>query len=403
MTHPIARPADTYSPTYFLASVGAGGLTVTFFMYLMFWVPHPDRPVPIFEDIMAAFGQGYLPMQIAIAVAMAGIAILAFMNIKSLVWNLGQLSKFKTTEAYTKLTSSNAETQLLAMPLAIAMSINVAFIVGLVFVPNLWIVVEYLFPLALAAFVLTGILALRMIGRFLGRVLATGGIFDTKAHNSFAQLMPAFALAMVAVGLSAPASMSLSPTIVGTSLVLSTFFGTISAIYAVIAAITAIGAMLQHGSAKEAGPTLLIIIPLLTVLGIMVLRQDHGLHAAFDGHTANADTFMKLTQFLTIQVMFGLLGLTVLRAQGYASTFLTGDKNSPGAYALICPGVALSVMTQFWINKGLVSNGLLEKFSTGYWAFTAIAIIFQFAMIALLWHLNRRHFGQVQTVAIPAQ
>ena len=55
------RAADKYSPLYFLASVGAGGLAVTFFMYLMFWVPHPGRPVPIFEDIIAAFATGALP------------------------------------------------------------------------------------------------------------------------------------------------------------------------------------------------------------------------------------------------------------------------------------------------------------------------------------------------------
>ncbi len=51
MTTRAKRPADTYSPLYFLASLGAGGLTVTFFMFLFFWVPHPNQPVPIFEDI----------------------------------------------------------------------------------------------------------------------------------------------------------------------------------------------------------------------------------------------------------------------------------------------------------------------------------------------------------------
>ena len=54
--HPtMTRPADRYSPLYFLVSLGAGGLAVTFFMYLMFWVPHPTRPVPVFEDVAAAF------------------------------------------------------------------------------------------------------------------------------------------------------------------------------------------------------------------------------------------------------------------------------------------------------------------------------------------------------------
>ncbi|MEZ5716799.1 MAG: hypothetical protein R3D85_17605 [Paracoccaceae bacterium] len=69
MTASLKRPADSYSPLYFLASLGAGGLAVTFFMFLFFWVPHPGRPVPIFEDVLSAFNHGYLPQQAAIVVA----------------------------------------------------------------------------------------------------------------------------------------------------------------------------------------------------------------------------------------------------------------------------------------------------------------------------------------------
>ena len=58
------------------------------------------------------------------------------------------------------------------------------------------------------AFLAIGAFALLIIGDFLGRVLTKGGVFDVTAHNSFAQLLPTFALAMVAVGLSAPAAMS---------------------------------------------------------------------------------------------------------------------------------------------------------------------------------------------------
>ena len=403
MSQLMKRPADNWSPLYFLASVGAGGLAVTFFMYLMFWVPHPNAPVPVFEDIMNAWAKGNPFQQFAIVAAMAGIAFFVVQNLRYLVWNFGKLSEFKKTEAYQKLRHSNGETQLLAMPLAVAMSINAMFIVGLVFVPQLWSIVEYLFPAALVAFFLTGILALRMIGHFLGRVLSEGGLFDVTAHNSFAQLLPAFALAMVAVGLSAPAAMSTTPLTVGTALVVSTFFGLIATIYAIVAAVTAFNSMLHYGTHKEAGPTLMIIIPLMTVLGIMVLRQDHGLHTTFDVHTNAAETLMTLTKFLTVQVLFLLLGLTVLGRQGYASTFLTGDKNSAGSYALVCPGVALSVMTQFWLHKGLVAAGLVAKFSVTYWVIIAIALAFQFAMVALVLHLNRRHFGKSKMVAVPAE
>ncbi|MAQ84638.1 MAG: hypothetical protein CMH12_15540 [Maritimibacter sp.] len=404
MPNTTPRAADTYSPLYFLAALGAGGLAVTFFMYLMFWVPHPGRPVPIFEDIVAAFRTGTPVVQGMIVVAMAGIAVFAVLHFKSLFWNLRQYGALRKTDAFRKIKTSNAETQLLAMPLALAMGVNTGFILGLVFVPGLWTVVEYLFPFAMIAFLAIGVLALRMIGDFLGRVLAKGGLFDMTAHNSFAQLLPAFALTMVAVGFAAPAAMSTAPLVQGISLVGSTFFGMAGIVYAVVAAITGFNAMLHYGTARESGPTLMIIVPLLTVLGIMALRQDHGLHVSFDAHAQAADTLVFLTRMLSVQVVFLLLGLAVMNKQGYLSSFVFGTETSAGSYALVCPGVAMSVMLQFWINKGLVANDLVAKFSTGYWALTAIALAFQVAMIWLVFRLNRRHFGQPRGgMAVPAE
>lgn len=404
MPSPLNRPADTYSPLYFLASLGAGGLAVTFFMYLMFWVPHPGRPVPIFEDILAAFQTGPVALKTAIIIAVLGIAVFAFLNIKALIWNFSALSGFKKTESYQKLHTSNAETTLLAAPLASAMSVNAMFIVGLVYVPGLWGVVEYLFPLALIAFVLIGVWALWTIGDFLGRVLTKGGVFDVTAHNSFAQLLPAFALSMVAVGLAAPAAMSSNTLTVGLGLVLSTFFGFAAIIYTVVAAITAFSSMLHYGTAKEAGPTLMVVIPILTVLGIMFLRQDHGLHVGFDTHTSAAETMIFLARVLTIQILFLMLGLLVLRRQGYFADFVLGGKTSPGSYALVCPGVALSVMLHFFVNKGLAAAGVIDKYSAAYWIITGIALFAQALMIWLVLRLNRQHFGKATTpTAVPAE
>ncbi|OIQ42399.1 MAG: hypothetical protein BM560_08250 [Roseobacter sp. MedPE-SWde] len=403
---PAGPAADqSYSPLYFLASLGAGGLAVTFFMYLMFWVPHPGQPVPVFEDLMAVLANGSTPMKAAVVIAMVGIAFFVFLNVKMLIWNFAALSRFKHTEHYEKLRQSNAETTLLAGPLATAMTINGGFIVGLVFVPQLWSVVEYLFPAAMVAFLLVGLWAFRLIGHFLGRVLAEGGAFDMTAHNSFAQLLPAFALSMVAVGLSAPAAMSGNTLVVGTSLVLSTFFGITAMLYAAYASVTAFSSMLMHGTARESGPTLMVIVPLLTVLGIMMLRQNHGLHTAFEVHGSPAETLIMLARILTIQIVFSLLGLLVMTRQKYFSDFVFGSKLSPGSYALICPGVALSVMLHFFINKGLVGAQIIDKFGLGFWVLSALALTLQWMMIVLVLRLNRQHFkiGPVQTAVVPAE
>ena len=404
MSQATSPAAQNYSPLYFLASLGAGGLAVTFFMYLMFWIPHPGQTVPVFEDIARAFAAGGPLTQGMIALAMAGIAVFSALNIKALVWNLGQYATFRKTDAYRTLRSSNAETQILAMPLALAMSVNVGFILGLVFVPGLWSIVEYLFPLAMVAFLAIGWLAFRMIGDFLGRVLTAGGGFSHKANNSYAQLLPAFALAMVGVGLAAPAALSTSATIAGLGVIASTFFMVAAVIYGAVALILGVYAMMEHGAAPEAAPTLMVVIPMLTVLGILSLRQSHGLGVHFDVHAADGETLGFLGLMLSVQVLFGLLGMAVLRRQNYAATYMTGDKLSAGSYALVCPGVALSVMLHFFLNKGLVAADLVTKFSATYWAISGLAIAFQVAMIALVFFLNRRHFGRPrEVVAVPAE
>lgn len=49
---------DNYSPMYFLSALGAGGLSVSFFMYLMFLVPHKGVPMTTFDFAFPALLKG---------------------------------------------------------------------------------------------------------------------------------------------------------------------------------------------------------------------------------------------------------------------------------------------------------------------------------------------------------
>jgi len=403
MSHVPTRPSDNYSPLYFLASLGAGGLAVTFFMWLMHWIPHPGKTVPVYEDIAAAFTGGPLMTQAMIVVAMAGIAVFSFLNLKLLVWNLRRFSAWTKTESFAKFSQTNAQSQVLALPLALAMSVNVLFVIGMVFVPGLWSVVEYLFPLALVAFLAIGAYAFKLYGGFLGRVLTEGG-FNCAANNNFGQILPAFAFAMVGVGLAAPAALSTVPALSGLGLVLSTFFLMTSGLIAVVAMILGLRSMMENGANPETAPTLSIIVPLLAVLGILSLRQNHGLGEHFGSAEMAGETLVMLARFLSVQVLFLLFAGLILIRQGYAKRFLFGNENSPGSYALVCPGVGFAVLMHFFVNKGLVDAGLIAKFGAGYWALTAVALASQLAMIWLVLHLNRRHFGAPKSAeAVPAE
>ncbi|MFO7817795.1 MAG: TsoY family (seleno)protein [Thermodesulfobacteriota bacterium] len=386
-----SRPADTYSPLYFLTSLGTGGLVITFFMWLMHWTKHPGHPVPVFEDITASFVAGGSAGRSMIILALAGIGLYAFLNLKYLVWNLVQFKRFQRTPAYEKMASSNAETQVLAMPLAMAMSVNVFFILGMVFVPGLWSVVEYLFPVAILVFLAIGVVAFRMLGKFMGRVMTAGG-FSCASNNSFAQALPAFALAMIGVGLAAPAGLSASPLVAGTGLVLSTFFLVAAVLIAAIALVLGLRSLAENGANIETAPTLSVFIPVLTIVSILSLRQNHGLDAHFALASGGAERLMMLSQYLSAQILFALLTGLVLRRLGYFSRFITGREASPVSYALVCPGVALVVMIHFWLNRGLVDSGMIDKFSLGYWTITALALAIQFATAWLVFVLNRKHF-----------
>jgi len=386
------RMGDAYSPLYFLAALGAGGLVVTFFMWLLHWVPHPGRPVPIFEDIWAVLQQGDRAQQVMILAAWAGIAVFALMHVRLLLWNIGELLRFRRTPAYAGLRDSNDESQLLAAPLTVAMTINVGFILGLVFVPGLWRVVEYLFPLALAAFLAIGAWALALLRDFWGRILATGG-FDCTRNNSFAQLLPAFALSMVGVGLAAPAAMTTLPLVAGISYLLSSFFVVAALLLTAVKLVLGLRAMMEHGATPQSAPSIWIVVPIMTVIGIALMRQDHALHVHFGASGGSAEVFTRLTWFLALQLVFALWGLVVLRRFGYFGRFVTGPESSPGSYALVCPGVALAVMMQFFINKGLVGVGLIDKFGVAFWAVTLVALGLQALTIWLVIALNRKHSG----------
>lgn len=399
------QPSDQhragYAPLYFLSALGAGGLSVTFFLYLMFWLPHPGQPVPVFEDIMHAFMSGGMLTKVMIGTAWAGIAFFSILMFRMLIWNLRSLGQFRRTEDYRKLVNSNAGSQLLTVPLALAMGVNAGFILGLVFVPGLWSIVEYLFPAAIAVFAAIGVYGLKLYGQFLSERLAKGG-FDCAANNSFAQTLPAFAFAMTGVGLAAPVAMSTVPATVTVGLILSSFFIIVALMIAAVTLFLGLRSMMENGVNAEAAPTLWIVIPLITVVSIAWIRQAHGMHVHFDVHGGKGVSLEMLLPLLSVQVATALFGWSVLREQGYFGRFVTGTERSPGSYALVCPGVALSVMLQFFVNKGLVGSGVVEKFSAVYWALSAPALILQVATIALVIALNSKHFGADRTPIVQA-
>ena len=383
------KDVSTWSPLYFLAALGAGGMIVTFFMYLLFWIPHPGQPIPVYQDWVNAFVTGSTMDQVMIAIALSGVILFAVFHLLLLIWNLSHFRRWKASGEMQKLEGTNAHTQLLAIPLTLAMSINAGFILGALFVPGLWDRVEMMFPIALTGFTVLGIWAMRMYLTFFSHTVSENS-FNKAANNSLAQLLPGFAFAMISVGLVAPAAMSHNTTTVAVSLFLAAVFLVPAIFISLVKMVIGIGHMLEHGVNKTTLPTLWVGIPILTTLSIAALRIDHGLAHTLGLADANDSPLMFLSLVLTTQAFLVMLGYAVMKRMAYFQSLWNGEEKTPVVYALICPGVALSVSLHFFINKGLVAAGLLTKFGTAYWMMSGVAIAIQLLTAIVLIKLIRQ-------------
>ncbi|MCD8503660.1 MAG: hypothetical protein LRY49_01070 [Burkholderiaceae bacterium] len=190
-----------FSPLHGLASLGAGGLSVSFFVWLMFLTPHPDSPVPTYESLALAkssSGGGWIPLVVAM------VAILAVAHYGLLIWWLRQ-GRQLPQEIRTTLFVGEAHIFKMIAPLVLAMSVNAGFVVGLVFVPGLWSVKELLFPFALLAFV---ILFATATSRWLAQQALLKSNRLSYQSKGLIELLATFAFAMITVGFSASAAMS---------------------------------------------------------------------------------------------------------------------------------------------------------------------------------------------------
>ncbi len=383
---------DDYSPLFFLAALGSGGAAVTFYVYLMFMVPHPDAPVVTINHLWPILSRGA-----PLAGALAGLALLAMLSfsllhLRLVIWNLLEFRRFRATEAFRALRAGPGEITLLSVPLTLAMSVNVVFMASLAVIPDLWRHAEILFPWALLAYLAIGLQALWLYGRFVARRLRRG---DRRAlaDQGLAQMLAAFAFAMVAMGLAAPGCMSQQAYASATGLVGAVFFASLAATLGVVKLTLGLRAIMRDGIQPAASPGLWIAIPVLTLLGIVTIRIGLDPMQGFDQALLQPGLFTITATIIAAQLGFGLLGYRVMRRLGYFRDYLHGGERHPGSYALICPGIAVFVFGMYFITYGLVKTGWLESFSWAYFALVAPFAAIQLKTLGTLFLLNRRLLG----------
>ena len=379
---------EKFSPMCFLASLGAGGLSVSFFMYLMFLVPHPNTPMATYDFIMPALIKGDW-LSFVVAFSLVFIIAFAFLHFKLLIWNTKQYNLYKKTASYQELINSNSQITLMTIPLTFAMTINVCFVIGAVFVPGLWGIVEFLFPFALIGFMVVGYFALKIFFEYFSRLLIKGD-FDFSKNNNLSQMISIFALSMVAVGFAAPGAMSHNLVINSIGIFGALFFASLAMLLMLIKLTMGFKNMFEKGLGLEAAPSIWILIPILTLLGITFIRVSFGLEHNYATPLAKSSLFVFTSTILSLQIIFGILGYIVMKKMGYFEKYIQSEDKSSVSFALICPGVAFFVFGMFFVNFGLAFNGIVAKYSIAYFIIMLPFIYVQIKTIIYFFKLYKK-------------
>ena len=220
------------------------------------------------------------------------------------------------------------------------------------------------------------------------------GDLDFAKNNNLSQLLAVFAFAMIAVGFASPAAMSHTLAVSVIGMVLSFFFSSIAIMLLVVKMVLGFKSIFKYGLDKGASASLWLIIPILTIMGITLVRLYNGVnHNLLHVQSPSATPmFIVLTIFVSIQVMFGLIGYSVMKQNNYFRGMIHGAGKSPGSFSLICPGVAFMVLGMFFIHWGFVNTGIVTQFSAVYFIMLVPFVLVQFKTVSVLLKLNKKLF-----------
>ncbi|WP_121626543.1 TsoY family (seleno)protein [Poseidonibacter antarcticus] len=380
---------EKYSPMYFLASLGAGGLSVSFFLYLNFLIPHKGVEMVSIDYILPFIQKGDY-ISVLVVGAMLATFFFIYKHFELLIWNIKEYRKFKKSEAFKRLKKTNSEVSLMAIPLTFGMSMNTSFILAALTIPGIYGIIEYIFPFALVCFFIIAFYALKIYLEYFTHMLISGD-FKLDENNNFSQLIAIFAFAMISVGFSSPGAMSSNSAVSSIGIIMALFFAVIAVSLTFIKIIFALRAILEHGINKETSVSIWIMLPILTLLSIAFIRLTFGFyHHIIHDEVPTAWLFLITSSTYSLEIIFGLVGYFVMKKLNYFRDYINGKEKSSLSFAIICPGVAFFVLGFFFIMAGLVKNGIIGIFSPQFFIFLVFLIFIQYKTITTFFKLESK-------------
>jgi hypothetical protein len=332
---------NNFSPLSFLASLGAGGISVIPFAFLQYSF-HTGKGL----IHLGVINHAALPLaqQLLFYFLEAVMVVFATIHFILTYQNTVGLIRWIKTDAYREFMGDPLRNAgIMAAFLSYAMTANVFIAPIRFFVP--------FFAKNLQSFMLPALIAVGILWFFTMRMeirlLKTSFVksFDvSKVH--FGWLLHPFALGMVTVTLTGIAAMSKAANTAHVAASLAAVSGTMAFF---LLNVKLISIFKSHFAAeglpaKQFLPSMLIIVPNITLLAISGFRMGHYLHHHFNFHT-DVLSFLIITISFAFQTWYLWFGLALLK--DYFRENFFKNEFYISQWGLVCPFVAYAVLGSF--------------------------------------------------------
>ena len=382
---------------HILAALGAGGMTASFFFIVNFSTLHPGNVFISWDILWRDYIGGTSAHQLIVQLYMLGATISAIVHFVLLKRWFKGFSAFRQTEGYEKLKNSNAEVQLMAIPLTLTMSMNVFFILGAMYIPGLFDtitlmgmtaqLIDFMMIGAGIYFTLMLVLALKIFSIYWMRLV--DGNLDFVQNSNLAQLIAIFAFGMIGVSLGA-LSFSKIDGIALYGMSLSYIVITLTIMLGLIKLIIGFKSIFQEGIPAGGTVTLLLPVVITGMIVVGLIRADIGAIHALEIPRDGAYHLLVTTIGIGLSFFIALFAISVMRRKHYFKLLNEGKLDS-SAFALICPGFAFEVQLVLWLNVGLVFTGFVTFDSTLYYILWTPMVAIQLVTIYFFAKLLKQH------------
>lgn len=343
-----------FNPVMFLMSLGAGGMSISLWAFLMFTIEHGKGLVTRtqVQNSISSLYESILYNSLEVL-----IIILALIHFVTLFYLLKKYFSWRKTKEFLEFKSNPLKNNaLMAVFLTIDMAFNICFSIGNYFIIQNGPLFQVVMAPALIGWIILFFFAMKASINIL-KTAFTSEFDMNKMHFGF--LIHPFALAMIGVTGLGIAVFAQNPFVSNLAFLLALAPFTSASLLLTVKFVT----MFQHHMKNNLPdrnflPSTLIVMPIVMLLALSVYRMLHYFHEGLG---------LEIPKFIYIMVLvipwvflnwYGVFGLTLIK--DYFKNFKNFDVTQ---WAFICPIAAYTVLGYFvsktWLDVLIPMNYFL--------------------------------------------